>query len=185
MKCLCCDRSFADQQLLKNHYVDFHKVDENNHFFRKLFTWDRIFILRKCFHCDYFCINRKDKTDHNFLSHYQLGGRHPTEDKPLKKTFFDENLKRYCINFFEHGSFYNFYNSREVGSEFFTVFENNFMPNADLRQFRFKCPFPNVNRQPAARDGFAEITDSRIWQTNIYDDVYFNDFIKPIWLMTF
>ena len=28
------------------------------------------------------------------------------------------------------------------------------------------------------RDGFAEITDSRIWQTNVYDGVYFNDFIK-------
>ena len=35
-----------------------------------------------------------------------------------------------------------------------------------------------MNRQPAPRDGFAETTDSRIWQTNVYDGVYFNDFIK-------
>ena len=62
-------------------------------------------------------------------------------------------------------------------SEFLTVFENNFKPNADLRQSRFKCSFTIVNQQPAPR-GFAEITDSRIWQTNIYDGVYFNDFIK-------
>ena len=141
MKCLCCDRSFADQESLKNHYVDFHNVDENNNFFRKPFTRDNAFISRKCFHCDYFCINRKDEKNHNFLSHYQLGGRQPTEDKRLEKTFFDENLQSYCINFLEHGSFYNFYNSREVVSEFLTVFEKNFIPNADLRQSRFKCSF--------------------------------------------
>ena len=30
-----------------------------------------------------------------------------------------------------------------------------------------------------SRDGFAaEITDSRIWQLNVYDGVYFDDFIK-------
>ena len=96
----------------------------------------------------------------------------------LKKTFFDESLKRYCINFLEHGSFYNFYNSREVVSKFLTMFENNFIPNADLRQSKFKCSFAIVNWQPAPRDGFAEITDSRIWQTNVYDGIYLNVFIK-------
>ena len=84
----------------------------------------------------------------------------------------------YCINFLEPGSFYDFYNSREVASEFLTVFENNFIPNTDLRQSRFKCSFTIVNRQPAPRDGFAEITDIRIWQTIVYDGIYFNDFIK-------
>ena len=37
--------------------------------------------------------------------HYQRGGRQPIENKPLKKTFFDENLKRYLINFLEHEFF--------------------------------------------------------------------------------
>ena len=61
------------------------------------------------------------------------GSRQPTKDKALKKKhFFDENLKRYFINFLEHGSFYNFYNYLEVVSEFLTVFENNFIPNATL-----------------------------------------------------
>ena len=58
------------------------------------------------------------------------------------------------------------------------MLENNFIPNADLRQSRFKCFFTIVNRQFAPRDGFAEITDSRIWQANVHDGVYFNDFIK-------
>ena len=112
------------------------------------------------------------------MSHYQLGGRQPTEEKPLKKTFFDENLKGYCINFLEHRSVYNFYYSQEVTSEFLTVFEGNFILNADLRQSRFKSSFTIVNWQPAPRDGFAETTDSRIWQTKVYDGVYFNDLIK-------
>ena len=89
MKCLCCDCSFANQHSLKNHYLDFHNVDENNHFFRKLFTKDNVFVPRKYFRRDHFCINRRDEKTHNFLSHYQLGGRQPTEDKPLKKAFFD------------------------------------------------------------------------------------------------
>ena len=127
--------------------MDFHNVDENNHFFRKLFTRDNVFIPRKCFHCDHFCINRRNEKNHNFLSQHQLGGRQPTEEKPRKKTFLDENFKSYCVNFLEHWSFYNFYNSREVVLEFLTVFENNFIPNADLRQSRFKCSFTIVNQE--------------------------------------
>ena len=47
-------------------------------------------------------------------------------------------------------------------SEFLTAFENNFRLNADLNQSKFKCSF--VNQQPALRDSFGEITDSRSWQ---------------------
>ena len=67
--------TFVDQQLLKNHYVEFQNVDENNHFSRKLFTTDNAFVPRKGFRCDYFCINRRDEKNHDFLTHYQLGGR--------------------------------------------------------------------------------------------------------------
>ena len=52
-----------------------------------------------------------------------MGGRQPIEDKPLKKTFFDENLRKYCINFYEHVDYYDFHDSQELVSDFFTVFE--------------------------------------------------------------
>ena len=39
-----------------------------------------------------------------------------------------------------------FYNSREAVSAFLTVFRNNFRPNADLRQSRFKCSFTIINQ---------------------------------------
>ena len=79
---------------------------------------------------------------------------------------------------FRAWKFLQFYNSKEAVSEFLTVFENNFRPNADLRQSKFKCSFTMINRQSAPRDGFPEVTDSSIWQTNVYKGVYFNDFIK-------
>ena len=59
---------------------------------------------------------------------HQLGGRLPTEDKLMKKTYFDEKLKKSCINFDEHSKHYNFFDAREVVSEFLTVFENMFIP---------------------------------------------------------
>ena len=74
--------------------METHNVDENNYFFKKLFARDNISVHRKCFRCEYFCINRRDVKNHIFLTHYQQGGRQPIEDKPLKKNLFDENLKR-------------------------------------------------------------------------------------------
>ena len=53
-----------------------------------------------------------------------------------------------------------------------------FILRADLRQVHFKCTLTIVNSQPAPRAEFAEITNSRVWQTNVYDGVYFNNFIK-------
>ena len=88
MKCLCCGQSFVDHPSLKDHYVTFYSVDENNNFFRKLFTRNNAFVPRKCFRCKFFCLNRRNGKNHNFLSHYQMGDTQPVEDKPLKKNIF-------------------------------------------------------------------------------------------------
>ena len=58
------------------------------------------------------------------------------------------------------------------------MFENVFVPQRNLRWFPFRCLFTIINRQPAPKTGFVEITDSRVWQANVYDGVYFNDFVK-------
>ena len=128
MKCLCCNQFFDDRFSLKEHYITCHNVDENSHFFRKLFTRGNFSVRRKCFRCDYFYMNRREKKRHKFLTPDQMGGRLPVEDKPLKRTIFDENLQRYCISFSEHGNYYNFFDSRELVSDFWTVFENVFVP---------------------------------------------------------
>ena len=43
---------------------------------------------------------------------------------------------------------------------------------------RSKCTFAIVNRQLPSAVGFVELSDSRVWQTNVSDGIYFNDFIK-------
>ena len=40
----------------------------------------------------------------------------------------------------------------------------------------FKYTFTVINRQPSP--GFFEITPNRVWVTDVYEGVYFNDFIK-------
>ena len=90
-----------------------------------------------------------------------MEGRQATEDKPLEKTFFDENLQRYCINFSEYGDYYNFYDSPELVSDCLKVFENVFVLQPNLRQVHFKCLFTTINPQSAPRTGFVETTDNK------------------------
>ena len=112
MKCLCCEQSFSDLNSLKEHVLQ-HGVGGNNYFFQKIFSRDRVFVPKKCFRCEHFCFNGRNEKNHNFLSHYQQGGGLLIKDKPLKKTYFDENLQKYCITFHEHGDYYDFYDSQE------------------------------------------------------------------------
>ena len=106
MKCLCCTGNFEGLGSLKQHYVEVRNVDENNYFFQKLFTRDRYFCPRKCFRGNYFCHNGRDEKVHNFLENYQQGGTLPSEDKPMKITYFDRDLQKYCITFSELGEFF-------------------------------------------------------------------------------
>ena len=106
MKCLCCGQFFANQQSLKSHYVEFRNVYENNHFLRKLFTRDNVFVPRKCFRCDYFYINRRNEKNYNFLMHYQLSGRQPIEDNPLKKNILWWKSKKVLYKFFRAWNFF-------------------------------------------------------------------------------
>ena len=69
-------------------------------FFKKLFTEDRSFAPRKCFRYINFYLHRRDEKNHNFLARYQQGSNRPVENKPIERRYLDENLQRFCINFF-------------------------------------------------------------------------------------
>ena len=92
---------------------------------------DKFFVPRKCFRCDYFCLNKRDEKNHNFLTHYQMGGRQHIEDKHLKT-----KLKRYCINC-KDGDYYDFYESRELVSDFLKRVIMNGMTGSSWRFKRF------------------------------------------------
>ena len=44
MRCLCYSENFEDTNSVRTHYIQEHKVDENNHFLLKFFTRDRAFV---------------------------------------------------------------------------------------------------------------------------------------------
>ena len=167
MKCLCCQENFEEVDAPKRNYFEVHGVESAYYFFRKLFTKDRVFIPRTCFRCEHFCASERDKKIYNSLVHYQQGGALPAEDKPLTFTSFDKYLQRYSKSFDEYSNFYDFYNPPEIIEEFFF-----------LLPVLFKCTFITVNQQPPPAAGFAEVTDTRVWTTSVYEGIYFNDFIK-------
>ena len=55
MKRLLCNQKFNQDDQVKQHYINFHNVDPNNHFFLKLFkpTKQKI-VCQKCLCCDDF-----------------------------------------------------------------------------------------------------------------------------------
>ena len=84
MKCLLCNLPFETSNEL-DHYSNFHKVNPNNYFFKKLFAESKNKILRlKCFRCNEFVTTKKHKIVHNFLKHYVRGKTKPFETKRIE-----------------------------------------------------------------------------------------------------
>ena len=86
-------------------------------------------------------------------------------------------MQQFCINFNEHSDHYDFFDSRSIVSDFLTVIENNFVPRNSVVSL-FKCSFTIINCQPPPRVGFVDILDSHVWQTDVYNGIYLDDFVK-------
>ena len=72
MKCLLCQHITNDKEKLKQHYVEFHKVDQNNLFFKRMIDQKKNIIhRRKCNYCSEFVFINKGH--HDFLKHYGRG----------------------------------------------------------------------------------------------------------------
>ena len=72
---------------------------------------------KKIFRCKEFLSNGREEKLHNFFKYYQQGGRLVSENKPIKKTFFDSDSQKYLITFNEHRDYYDFYHFSESISE--------------------------------------------------------------------
>ena len=57
------------------------------------------------------------------------------------------------------------------------VFEQNFIA-IEGKKSLFKCSFVIINHQPPPVQSTVGIEDSRSWSTNVYEGVYFNEYIK-------
>ena len=86
MKCLLCDLKSNETNEVKNHYLNFHNVDPNNVFFKRLFEdQNNFFHGRRCVRCNELLPTIKFKSYHDFLKHYS-SGKNAIEEKPLTVT---------------------------------------------------------------------------------------------------
>ena len=84
MKCLLCNLNFLSDETLKNHYIWQHLVNEDNCYFKDLFTPD--VNLRGCDICKIFFKNSRTRKNHMFLLHYnQMGGNRRNQQLPIKE----------------------------------------------------------------------------------------------------
>ena len=108
MQCLLCDSNFLSEEVLKNHYIYYHSINENDAHFKDLFqpnTSDR--------KCD-FCILNFKKEEVMFLFHYgQMGGSRGTCQLPLN-VLKRRPITYYTIIYEQHRNFYDFFSDQIV-----------------------------------------------------------------------
>ena len=111
MKCLLCNFQSNVLEDVKKHYIDFHNVDRNNHFFVNLFEMQNNVVHgKKCLKCNEFLPSSRFKVNHNFLAHYGAG-KNVFEEKPANYTNLGE-IRKYEITFAQHSHDYDFYDSK-------------------------------------------------------------------------
>ena len=62
MKCLLCSSNFENKQKLIDHYLQYHNVDQNNWFFKKLFVENNEAFLKNCIRCNQLNYNKERKS---------------------------------------------------------------------------------------------------------------------------
>ena len=126
MKCLLCNFNAKDKNEIKNHYINFHNVDKDNKYFRRLIEKkNNVFTGKKCSKCDDFIPTTGFKISHDFLKHYDDGKEHLLDDeKPISIVNIGNSIKKYEITFQDHSSSYDFYNSTKLVDEFLTNVKN-------------------------------------------------------------
>ena len=175
MKCLLWNFVSNGSEDLKKHYVDFHKVDQDNQFFISLLKrQNNVSCPRKYLRWNEFLLNHRFKVNHNFLAHHGAG-RDVFEEKPVNYTHLGE-IQKYEIMFVQHSQDYDFYNSEKLVDDFLLNVMSRIRRSAE-GDFIIKCGFSLENVRPAPFENKAPIVNSRYWSTEAYQDKLFNDYI--------
>ena len=171
MKCLLCGIA-ADKDVLFKHYVDYHRVDPKNYFFKYLFLTDNYSLCSTCCRCSEFITTKKHQIQHNFLDHYLDGNNIPLEEKPIeiKQT---QILTTYEISFDKHSNYYDLSDSEQVINDFLANVQQRFKSIG--QDVSIKCGFSIENIQPAPTSYTVDMVNSRYWATDVYRTTYLND----------
>ena len=196
MKCLLCDYITTDKKSLKEHYIEFHNVNKNNYFFKRLIDFKgNTFYQRQCQFCKEFVY--ENKVEHDFLKHYndaniQSGGAaaaaagYDDDDDDddddgngsLKKpiNIIDkQSIRKIEITFKEHSTFYDFFDSVAVVDNFLNQVKNVFQRYENDVLLRAGFSIENVQRP---LDNYSEpLVQTRYWSTEPIQTKSFNDFV--------
>ena len=169
MKCLLCNVNFLSEDELKNHYIWYHLINENDIYLNDLFKPDSIY--KGCDICQIEFENSRAKKNHMFLFHYgQMGGNRGNGQLPV-------NILRrglityYTISYDQHKNFYDFFNERIV-DDFLSSVYNKFNPDKD---YKIQGYAEIINRQQGE---FIIAENTRVWLTNTYTAKYFNEYVR-------
>ena len=176
MKCLLCNFTSKDKSKIENHYINFHNVDRENVFFRRLFNQkNNVFFGEKCLKCNEFIPTSYFKKSHDFLKHYNDGKDLSSEEKPITIIDIGNNIRKYEINFNEHSSFYDFYNSSNLVDEFLSNVKRNI--KRSNYNFLIRCGYSLENVQPVLDSYSDALKNTRYWSTDPIETKSFNDFV--------
>ena len=181
MKCLLCNFENNEIKQLKEHYLKYHNVDENNYFFKKLINQKKnknVIHRRKCNYCNEFVFS--NKTDHDFLKHYERGiGFDGYADDDVDKPVTITNaggIRKLEITFKEHSSYYDFFDSVAVVDSFLAQIKN--LVQRYDNDVLIRAGFSIENVQQALVNYSEPLVQTRYWSTEPLLTKSFNDFIS-------
>ena len=173
MKCLLCG-IVADKEDMIKHYINFHKVDPQNYFFKYLFLTNNEPLCIECCRCNEFITTKEHQRRHNFLEHYSDGKKLPFEEKPTEIKNI-QGFTTYEISFEKHADYYSFSVPGALIEEFLLNVRHRF--KAVGQDVSIKCGFSIQNIQPPPTTYTVAMVDSRYWSTDVYRTTYFNDHV--------
>ena len=178
MKCLLCDYKNNKRKELKEHYLKYHNIDENNLFFKKVINQNKnVIYRRKCNYCNEFVF--LNKANHDFLKHYGRvidGGDNndDDDDRPVDMSNVGD-VKKIEITFKEHSSYYDFFDSVAVVDSFLAQVKKLVQRYDNDVLLRAGFCIENI-QQPL--DNYSEpLIQTRYWSTEPIQTKSFNDFV--------
>ena len=168
MKCLLCNYRNPDNEVLKRHYISYHLINQNNYFFKELFSTDVQNIHPK--RCDEFQIQFRSwrKKNYCFLVHReQTGG---SFDRLALNVLKRRVITYYSLNYSQHKNCYEFFD--ETVRDFLATFERSFAPTEKVVVQGY---MELVNYQPSK---IIELESKRVWLTDVFTCKFFNKYVR-------
>ena len=143
-------------------------------FFQRLFDEKNdVFHERRCVRCEELIPRTKFKLYHDFLKHYS-DGKNVIEEKPVIVTKIGK-ITKFEINYQNHSSFYDFYNSESIVDEFLFNVKNK-IQRSNV-EFLIRSGFSLENIQSALDEYNEPLKNSRYWTTDPIQTKSFNDYV--------